>query len=61
MNKESVSAGLGERAPPSGIKALLRHRMIWPVLALALILVVTASYLLGFSRFALLKGGSSEA
>jgi len=56
MTKETLSAGLAERAPLVGVKALLRHRMIWPVLALALILIVDGVISPGFFRIRIVEG-----
>ncbi|MDR3374755.1 MAG: ABC transporter permease [Ancalomicrobiaceae bacterium] len=45
-----------EQAQPSALKALLRHRLVWPILALVLVLIVDAIISPGFFQIRIVQG-----
>lgn len=56
MSKHALSTESGERLPPGGLKAIVRHRMIWPFLGLVLILAVDAFISPGFFHIRIVEG-----
>ena len=56
MSKQALSTESGERLPSGRLRALLRHRMIWPFLGLVLILAVDAFISPGFFHIRIVEG-----
>lgn len=56
MSRERIFFPSAERSPAPWWKALLGHRMIWPALALVLILVVDGFLSPGFFRIRIVEG-----
>jgi galactofuranose transport system permease protein len=56
MSKQALSTESGERLSSGGLKAVFRHRMIWPFLGLVLILAVDAFISPGFFHIRIVEG-----
>ena len=56
MSRNTISPAAPVSAPAERLKALMRHRMIWPTLGLALILVVDGFVSPGFFSIRIVEG-----